>query len=157
MLCYNFSSVLAALPILHAVQGRKSVEEHVEQPVVQQDVCQFGAGVDKLQQHTKDVVHQGVLIKGVLNKTQHRDDAAPSERWDIFHFLQVKTVEKETRENNKRRDSQTYSSSESDQCTHCGDWVDNHVSNIIFKVMIPQKKQNILKARTGWKKLLLML
>lgn len=80
MLCYNFSSVLAALPILHAVQGRKSVEEHVEQPVVQQDVCQFGAGVDKLQQHTKDVVHQGVLIKGVLNKTQHRDDAAPSER-----------------------------------------------------------------------------
>lgn len=82
---------LAAVPVLHAIEGGEGVKEHVEQPVVEQDVCQLGAGVEELQQHTQDVVHQGVLIQGVLNKTQHWDDAALSEGGDIFHFLQVQT------------------------------------------------------------------
>lgn len=90
--------LLADVPVLHAVQGGERVEEHVEQPVVQQDVSQLGAGVDELQQHAEDVVHQGVLVEGVLDKTQHRDDAALSEGRDVFHFLQVQTEEK--RENN---------------------------------------------------------
>lgn len=58
---------MAAIPVLHAIQGGEGVKEDIEQSVVQQDVCQLGAGVDELQQHTQDVVHQGVLIQGVLN------------------------------------------------------------------------------------------
>lgn len=81
--------VLAAVPILHAVEGGKGVEEHVEKPVVQQDVCQLGAGVQELQQHAQNVVHQGVLVKGVLYETQHWDDTALPEGGDFFHFLQV--------------------------------------------------------------------
>lgn len=69
----------AVVPVLHAVQRGEGVKEDVEQPVVQQDVGQLGAGVDELQQHAEDVVHQGVLVKGVLDETQHRDDAAPPE------------------------------------------------------------------------------
>ncbi len=75
----NHPPVLAAVPVLHAIEGGEGVKEHVEQPVVEQDVCQLGAGVDELQQHTQDVVHQGIFIQGVLNKTQHRDDTALSE------------------------------------------------------------------------------
>lgn len=78
--CANESSpVLAAVPVLHAVEGREGVKKHVEKPMVEQDVCQLGAGIDELQQHTQDVVHQRVLIEGVFNKTQHWDDAALSE------------------------------------------------------------------------------
>lgn len=74
----NHPLVLAAVPILHSVEGGEGVKEHVEQPVVQQDVCQLGAGIEELQQHTQDVVHQGVLIQGVLNETQYWDDTALS-------------------------------------------------------------------------------
>lgn len=78
--CLNESfPVLAVVPVLHAIEGRQGVKEHVEQSVVEQDVCQLGAGIDELQEHTQDVVHQRVLIQRVLNKTQHWDDTALSE------------------------------------------------------------------------------
>ena len=90
--CLNeSSSVLAVVPILHAIEGGEGVKEHVEQPMVEQDVSQLRAGVEKLQQHTQDVVHQGVLIQRVLNKAQDGDYTALSEGRDIFHFLQVQT------------------------------------------------------------------
>lgn len=44
--------------------------------MVEQDVGQLGAGVEQLQQHAQDVVNQGVLVQGVLNETQHGNDAA---------------------------------------------------------------------------------
>lgn len=72
----NHAHVLAAVPVLHAIEGGEGVEEDVEQPVVEQDVGQLGAGVEELQQHAQGVVHQGVLIQGVLNETQHWDDTA---------------------------------------------------------------------------------
>lgn len=87
----NHVPVLPAIPALHAVEGGEGVEEHVEQPVVEQDVCQLGAGVEELQQHAQDVVRQSVLIQGVLDETQHRDNAALSEGGDVFHFLQIQT------------------------------------------------------------------
>lgn len=85
--------VLAAVPVLHAVERGDGVKEHVEQAVVEQDVCQLGAGVEQLQQHAQDVMHQGVLIQRVLNEAQHWDDAALPEGRDILHFLQVQTAE----------------------------------------------------------------
>lgn len=76
----NQRPVVPAVPGLHAVEGGEGVEEHVEQAVVQQDVGQLGAGVDQLQQHAQDAVCQRVLVQGVLDQTQHRDDTALSER-----------------------------------------------------------------------------
>lgn len=72
----NHSLFPAAIPIFHAIEGGEGVKEHVEQPVVEQDVCQLGAGIKELQQHAQDVVRQGILIKRVLNETQHWDDTA---------------------------------------------------------------------------------
>lgn len=87
----NHLPVLPAVPGLHAVEGGEGVEEHVEQPVVEQDVCQLRAGIEELQQHAQDVVCQSVLIQGVLDETQHWDNAALSKGGDVFHFLQIQT------------------------------------------------------------------
>lgn len=76
-------------PVFHAIEGGEGVEEHVEQAVVQQDVGQLGTGVQELQQHAQDVVHQRVLVQGVLDEAQHRDDAALPEGGDALHFLQL--------------------------------------------------------------------
>lgn len=57
--------------------------------MVQQDVCQLGTGVQELQQHAQDVVHQRVLVQGVLDEAQHWDDAALPEGGDVLHFLQL--------------------------------------------------------------------
>lgn len=75
------------LPILKAVESAQCVEEHVEQTVVQQDVRQLGTGIQQLQQHTQGVVHQRVLVQGVLNQAQHRDNAALPERRNLLHLL----------------------------------------------------------------------
>lgn len=82
-------SSCCCVPVFHAVEGGEGVEEHIEQAVVQQDVGQLGAGVQELQQHAQDVVHQRVLVQGILNEAQHRDDAALPEGGDVLHFLQL--------------------------------------------------------------------
>lgn len=82
-------SSCCSVPVFHAVEGGKGVEEHVEQAVIQQDVGQLGAGVEELQQHAQDVVHQRVLVQGVLDEAQHWDDAALPEGGDVLHFLQL--------------------------------------------------------------------
>lgn len=75
--------------------------------MVQQDVRQFVAGVEQLEQHTQGVVHQRVLVQGVLDQTQHGDDAALPERRDLLHLLKVQTGRREARKWERRGEEKT--------------------------------------------------